>query len=96
MDGTVAREVLRSLLEEAEEAKEAGLSGRWAALGQVIEAGERKRAEFFASAANPYGSEFSYDTTGQEEVCRIPERGVGMPCVQRDATVRAYECPRSS
>lgn len=78
MDGTVAREVLRSLLEEAEEAEEAGLSGRWAALGQVIEAGERKRAEFFASAANPYGSEFSYDTTGQEEVCK--SRNFGLEC----------------
>ena len=65
MDGTVTREVLRSVLEEAKEAKGSGL---WTLLGQHILAGEKSRADYFVTAPNPYGSEFSYDTTGQEEV----------------------------
>jgi len=40
----------------------------WASLAARIEAGERSRAEYFRTAPNPYGSEFAYDTTGQEEV----------------------------
>ena len=64
MDGTVTREVLRSLLEEAEGAPDT----LWAALGAKILAGEKYRADYFKSAPNPYGSEFGYDTTGQEEV----------------------------
>eukprot|EP00937_MAST-01D_sp_MAST-1D-sp2_P003192 g3192.t1 len=71
MDGTVTREVLRSVLEEAGEvAAGAAAAGatNWTALGQQILAGERQRADYFRTAPNPYGSEFSYDTTGQEEV----------------------------
>ena len=90
MDGTVTREVLRSVLEEAEEAKGAeaaktaevagrapgvgraagrgGAASLWAALGEQILEGEKGRADYFTTAPNPYGSEFAYDTTGQEEV----------------------------
>lgn len=70
MDGTVTREVLRSILEEADEAANEGRADRtpWAALGAKVRAGEKGRADYFKTAPNPYGSEFSYDTTGQEEV----------------------------
>ena len=48
MDGTVTREVLRSVLEEAAEArggrKEAATADRWAALGAQILKGEKSRA----------------------------------------------------
>ena len=72
MDGTVAREVLRSILEEADEVRRDGSALRggpnWTAIGAHIRAGEKSRADYFVKAANPYGSEFAYDTTGQEEV----------------------------
>ena len=71
MDGTVTREVLRSVLEEAEEAAPTAsvdAPSLWDVLGQQILAGEKGRADFFVTAPNPYGSEFAYDTTGQEEV----------------------------
>merc|ERR1712167_355747 len=51
MDGTVTREVLRSVLEEAKEAKGSGL---WTLLGQHILAGEKSRADYFVTAPNPY------------------------------------------
>jgi len=65
MDGTVTREVLRSLLEENATDSQHAL---WGPLAAKILAGEKSRADYFKVAANPYGSEFSYDTTGQEEV----------------------------
>ena len=72
MDGTVTREVLRSVLEEAEAATPGsnGTNGTsaWDTLGARILRGEKARADYFRTAPNPYGSEFSYDTTGQEEV----------------------------
>ena len=49
MDGTVTREVLRSLLEEAEGAP----NSLWAALSAKILAGEKYRADYFKSAPNP-------------------------------------------
>ena len=69
MDGTVTREVLRSVREEAAEADAGRAPPRmWRALADAITKGEASRAEYFKTAPNPYGSEFSYDTTGQEEV----------------------------
>jgi hypothetical protein len=71
MDGTVVREVLRSVLEERDEPVGAGAGsehGNWTQLGAKILAGEKGRAEYFKVAKYPYGSEFSYDTTGQEEI----------------------------
>jgi hypothetical protein len=66
MDGTVTREVLRAILEEA--SITTAQPNIWSELGESIRKGERSRAQYFKSAPNPYGSEFSYDTTGQEEV----------------------------
>jgi hypothetical protein len=56
MDGTVCREVLRSVLEEAAEeaAGGGGGGGRWTALGAKIEAIEKQRADYFETAPNPY------------------------------------------
>ena len=72
MDGTVTREVLDAVLEEAHPTgAELGAGGGiepWASLGAKIQKGEKERADYFRTAANPYGSEFAYDTTGQEEV----------------------------
>jgi len=62
MDGTIFREVLRSLQEEAAE------DDRWKAAAEKIEANMLLRAEGFASQQYPYGSEYAFDTTGQEEV----------------------------
>ena len=83
MDGTVTREVLRSVLEEAN-ATEAARSqsplacANWTALGARILAGEKARADYFRTSPNPYGSEFAYDTTGQEEVrIRVRRHGMG-------------------
>ena len=69
MDGTVCREVLRSVLEEAEAGQPTDRqTALWTTLGGKILAGEKARADYFLTAPNPYGSEFGYDTTGQEEV----------------------------
>jgi len=65
MDGTVFREVLRCLQDEA---SVQGSDPKWASLAATIEGNMRKRAERFAGEPYPYGSEFSFDTTGQEEV----------------------------
>ena len=54
MDGTVTREVLRSLEEEANATSAASL---WATLAAKITRGERYRADYFSRAPNPYGSE---------------------------------------
>ena len=63
MDGTVVREVL--LLCQAE-----GAAGNvtFATLAKTLEANMRARQLTFASKPYPYGSEFGFDTTGQEEV----------------------------
>ena len=90
MDGTVFREVLRSVLEENETANAAaaaaavapasdtlddstrsGADNRWDELGTKLLAGQQSRATFWSTAMWPYGSEFSYDTTGQEEVRKV-------------------------
>jgi hypothetical protein len=64
MDGTLFREVLRSLEEEAAEDPAA----HWAAAAHTIRGNMRSRAAHFAGQQYPYGSEYSFDTTGQEEV----------------------------
>ena len=66
MDGTIFREVLRSLLEEADAAN--SNSSLWGKLSAQLLAQQKHRAVFWSTAKYPYGSEFSYDTTGQEEV----------------------------
>lgn len=63
MDGTLFREVLRSLDEEAGEDAEA-----WKPVADQIRADMLNRTENFAAQEYPYGSEFGFDTTGQEEV----------------------------
>ena len=65
MDGTVTREVLRSLQEESAENPKLTLLSD---LSAKILKGEKYRADYFKTAPFPYGSEFAYDTTGQEEV----------------------------
>jgi len=63
MDGTVAREVLRALLAE-------GTAGNatLGAIGATLESNMRVRQRHWAVTPYPYGSEFGFDTTGQEEV----------------------------
>jgi len=63
MDGTLFREVLRSLREEAEVDPKT-----WKGVADKIEGNMLTRAKLFASEEYPYGSEFAFDTTGQEEV----------------------------
>ena len=62
MDGTVFRELLGALTEEG--AVNATIAG-WAA---QLEANMLARAQGWATETFPYGSEFNFDTTGQEEV----------------------------
>jgi hypothetical protein len=62
MDGTVFREVLLALHEEGE--SNSTVAG-WAT---QLEAAMRSRAVGWAAQTFPYGSEFNFDTTGQEEV----------------------------
>ena len=65
MDGTVFREVLRRLKEEAA-ADPSSQDGRFfATAASTIESNMRTRAASFASKQYPYGSEFAFDTTGQ-------------------------------
>ena len=67
MDGTVFRELLRALKAEGP---------AWSAQAELIEGIQRKRVlgdpsngwEGWNSMDAPFGSEFSWDTTGQEEV----------------------------
>ena len=84
MDGTIFLEVLRSVLEENETAYAESAAGkgrrvgssptaaaataRWNELGTKLLAVQSSRAKHWSTAMWPYGSEFSYDTTGQEEV----------------------------
>eukprot|EP01084_Bolivina_argentea_P028655 53226_1 len=63
MDGTVFREVLRSLKEEAIDDP-----NTWNYYINIIEKNMLHRAQIFYSEPYPYGSEFAFDTTGQEEV----------------------------
>jgi len=63
MDGTVAREVLDALIVE-------GAAGNTtlASLGQTLKDNMKARQLHWAGTPYPYGSEFGFDTTGQEEV----------------------------
>ena len=63
MDGTVAREVLNDLLAEGD----AG-NITFKNLSITLKANMKARQMNFASRPYPYGSEFGFDTTGQEEV----------------------------
>ena len=63
MDGTVFREILRSIQEEAEID-----AATWAPFAEQIRGNMLNRTEGFAVEQYPYGSEFAFDTTGQEEV----------------------------
>jgi len=63
MDGTLFREILRSIQEEAQTDPT-----QWSDVAQKIESNMYSRAKIFASEEYPYGSEFAFDTTGQEEV----------------------------
>jgi len=58
----VAREVLKALLEEGE--ANATLAG----YAQTLQANMKVRQQRWAVTPYPYGSEFGFDTTGQEEV----------------------------
>lgn len=60
MDGTVFREVLRALKSEG--------PGPWAQHASMVESIMRNRTLQWNSEDNPAGSEFAWDTTGQEEV----------------------------
>lgn len=62
MDGTVAREVLRAL--HAEGAANATFLG----YAKTISDNMQVRQAHWAATPYPYGSEFGFDTTGQEEV----------------------------
>ena len=92
MDGTVFREVLRSVLEENQTASVTSIDGVadttgnaqtpkptcwdkkqatgtcWGILGEMLTAQNEQRAKIWSTKLWPYGSEFGYDTTGQEEV----------------------------
>ena len=63
MDGTVAREVLAALLLEGD----AG-NTTLAAIGAQLRGQMQRRQQRWAVTPHPYGSEFGFDTTGQEEV----------------------------
>ena len=65
---TLFREVLRSLTEEAAAASEGADRKKWQNKSATIEANMYTRALGFSQTEYPYGSEFSFDTTGQEEV----------------------------
>ena len=69
MDGTVLREVLTSLEGESAANATAGF-GNWtfSHLAAKLKANMRQRQELWASEPYPYGSEFGFDTTGQEEI----------------------------
>ena len=65
MDGTIFREVLAALDEEAAAAPGDAALAR---LAKAVDANMRSRAAAFNATRFPYGSEFAFDTTGQEEV----------------------------
>lgn len=56
MDGTIQREVLRSVLEED---AAAGSNSTWALLGAMILKNQMSRAKYWSTAKYPYGSEFA-------------------------------------
>jgi len=68
MDGTVAREVLDALLWEGSNATGGGANATFAALGATLRENMQARQAHWAATPYPYGSEFGFDTTGQEEV----------------------------
>jgi hypothetical protein len=57
MDGTVQREVLRSVIEED---AAAGPNSTWAGLVAKMTACQKSRADYWSTAKYPYGSEFAY------------------------------------
>eukprot|EP00325_Prymnesiales_sp_UTEX-LB-985_P031060 CAMPEP_0174740054 /NCGR_PEP_ID=MMETSP1094-20130205/72619_1 /TAXON_ID=156173 /ORGANISM="Chrysochromulina brevifilum, Strain UTEX LB 985" /LENGTH=739 /DNA_ID=CAMNT_0015943689 /DNA_START=33 /DNA_END=2252 /DNA_ORIENTATION=- len=63
MDGTVAREVLIALLVEG-----AAGNATLGSIGTTLQANMKVRQLHWAATPYPYGSEFGFDTTGQEEV----------------------------
>ena len=66
MDGTIFRFVLDALLEEA--LGDQGNVTQWKAYAEQLSANMENRAQQFAAMTFPYGSEFNFDSTGQEEV----------------------------
>lgn len=62
MDGTVAREVLVALKTEG------AAYATFAQLAATLESNMATRQAHWAATPYPYGSEFGFDTTGQEEV----------------------------
>ena len=70
MDGTVCREVLRSGLEEAEEA---GNSSIFNILSSNLMKIEVAKGNYWKSAINPYGSEFAYVSTPPTSRVAIPK-----------------------
>ena len=65
MDGTVFRELLLAVQAEAAADPANSTLAGWAT---ALDANMRARAVGWSTALWPYGSEFAYDTTGQEEV----------------------------
>ena len=65
MDGTIFRFVLEALQEEA---RGDGNVTQWQTLADQLTANMKSRAQQFAAMTFPYGSEFNFDSTGQEEV----------------------------
>ena len=65
MDGTVFRELLDVLEEEVSGAPANATLAGWR---DALRGNMAARAEAWSAVAWPYGSEFAYDTTGQEEV----------------------------
>ena len=69
MDGTVAREVLEVLLAESAANATAGFNNQtFASIGSTLTKNMHARQQHWARTPYPYGSEFGFDTTGQEEV----------------------------
>ena len=65
MDDTTFREILQAV---AEEAAHDPSRGDFAFAAKNITSSMRARAAWFGNQTYPYGSEFSFDTTGQEAV----------------------------
>ena len=69
MDGTVFREVLNALKDEVAADPSLMLNGVFAAnLSSALDKNMHSRQRAWAPQQYPYGSEFGFDTTGQEEV----------------------------
>jgi hypothetical protein len=69
MDGTVFREVLVALKTELAADPNLMLDGYYAQnITDMLDMGEHRRQQNWAKQKYPYGSEFGFDTTGQEEV----------------------------